>query len=448
MKDLDPFFHAKHIAIIGASREPGKVGHTILKQLHGRAFTLYPVNPHAENILGLKSYPRVQDIKAEIDLAVIATPAATVPAILDDCGKKNIKHVIIISAGFKETGNTELEHKLHDALVRNNILCIGPNCLGVYDAHTKLDTLFLPSERLQRPRAGSISFISQSGALGSAVLDLAAYENYGFAKFISYGNAANVDESDLLAYLANDPDTDIICLYLEGVQDGTKFISIAKLCKKPVIVLKGGVTEAGGKAAQSHTGSLAGTADVYYGVFKQANFIIAHTLEDVFKYMKFFEKIHVRVEGNRVQIITNGGGYGIVLADHVAQHGLTLATPGKHITSLKNKLPDAVILHNPIDVLGDATTERYELTLNAALKDPNNDSIIVVVLSQVPLLDTHIVDVVKAAYRTAHKPIVIVTTGSAYSEELKKKFEAAGLPCFTYPENAVKALAAYVNYCR
>jgi len=447
MKDLAPFFHATKIAIIGASREPGKIGYTILQQLIGRHFELYPVNPNADQILGIKCYPSILDVDAKIELAVIATPAPTVAGILDECGKKGIRHVIVVSAGFKEVGNLELEEELHAALERNKILCMGPNCLGVYDAHTKLDTLFLPKERLKRPHTGKISFISQSGALGSAVLDLAAYEGYGFAKFISYGNAANVDESDLLAYLAKDPDTRIICVYIEAVQDGHKFLEVAKSCKKPIIIIKGGVTEAGSKAAMSHTGSLAGSADVYYGAFKQANLIIAHTLEELFEFAKLFEKIRVRALGKRVLVITNGGGYGITAADAVMKHELTLAEPGKQIQALRKVFPETVILHNPVDLIGDATVERYKLALDAAIKDINNDSIVLIALTQTPRLDETLVNVAREAYQKSHKPIILVTTGSEYSLKLKKQFEAAGLPCFTFPENAVRALAAYTNYC-
>jgi len=445
--NLDPFFHAKHIAIIGASREPGKVGNTVLKQLMGRNFKLYPVNPQAGKILGMKSYASVLQIPAEVELAVIATPGATVPTILDQCGKKKIKHVIIISAGFKEIGNTKLEKELQDKLKGNNITCIGPNCLGVFDAHTHMDTLFLPKERLKRPRPGVISFISQSGATGSAVLDLAAYENYGFAKFISYGNAANVDESDLLNYLAKDPDTGVICIYVEGIKDGKKFLASAKKCKKPVIILKGGVTEAGGKAALSHTGSLAGSADVYMGAFKQANIVIAHTLEEMFEYAKIFEKTKVLAHGNKVQIITNGGGYGILSADALIHHNLVLAKPGNPIKSLRKQFPPMVIVGNPIDVLGDATLERYQLAIEAAVKDVHNDSIVLVVLTQTPLIDESLVKLMRGVIKTSPKPIVLVITGSQYSLDLRRRFEAAGVPCFTFPDNAVRALAAYTAYC-
>jgi len=445
--NLEPFFHAKKIAVIGASREPGKVGHTILKQLLGKNFSLYPVNPKAKEILGLKCYSAIADIPGKIELAVIATPGATVPTLLDECCKKNISHVIIISAGFKEVGNQKLEKELQDALKRNNITCIGPNCLGVYDAHSKLDTFFLPTERLQRPHPGVISFISQSGATGSAVMDLAAYENYGFAKVISYGNATNVDESDLLEYLANDSDTKIICVYVEGIKNGRKFLDIAKKCKKPIIAIKGGVTEAGKQAAKSHTGSLAGSADVYRGVFKQANIIIADTLEEVFEFTKIFEKEHSPARGKRVQIITNGGGYGILSADALVHHGLALAKPGKTIMDLKKKFPPTVVVSNPTDILGDATNERYQLSLEAAIKDKNNDSVVLVLLTQTPLTDERLVDILSEQIAKSEKPIVAVITGSDYSQQLKRAFEDAGVPCFTFPDNAVRALAAYTDYC-
>ncbi|MBI4146239.1 CoA-binding protein [Candidatus Woesearchaeota archaeon] len=445
--NLEPFFKARTIAVIGASRESGKIGNVILKQLMGRAFTPYPVNPSAESILGLRCYPVVTDITGSVELAVIATPAATIPAVLDQCGKKGIHHVVIISAGFKEIGNTKLEKQLQDKLKANNIHCIGPNCLGVFDAHTKLDMLFLPHEKLKRPKPGVISFISQSGATGSAILDLAAHEGYGFAKFISYGNAANVDESDLLEYLANDPDTKVICMYVEGITQGRKFIDIAKRCKKPIIAVKGGTTTVGSRAAQSHTGSLAGSAEVYFGAFAQAGVIRAKTLQELFEYVTIFEKSRVRAAGNRVHIVTNGGGYGILTADAVEHEGLQLAKPGKNLSQLRKNFPPTVVLHNPTDLLGDATDERYQLVLDAIIKDSENDAIIVIALPQTPLLDENLIHVLAAAYKKSHKPIVLVTTGSETAQNLKRKAEAAGIPAYDFPENAVRALAAYTKYC-
>jgi acetyl coenzyme A synthetase (ADP forming)-like protein len=446
--NLDPFFHAKSIAVIGAAREAGKVGNTILKQLMGRDFKLYPVNPNAKEILGYKCYESVIQIPAKIELAVIATPAPTIPAILDQCGKKGIKHAVIVSAGFKEAGNMKLEKELQDKLKGNGITCIGPNCLGVFDAHTNMDMLFLPKERLKRPKKGTISFISQSGATGSAILDLAAHENYGFAKFVSYGNAANVDESDLLEYLARDPETKVICAYIEGVHNGRKFLNAAQKCKKPIIAIKGGVTEAGSKAAKSHTGALAGSAEVYFGAFKQANIITAHKLEEVFEFAKLFEKIKVKASGDKVQIITNGGGYGILTSDAAVHYGLRMAEPGRTIKALRKQFPPTVVIGNPVDLLGDATAERYKMAIEAAIKDTQNDSIVLVALTQTPLLDNELlVRYAAEAYKTSHKPIILVTTGSEYAIKLKQQFEAHGLPCFTFPENAVRALASYTHYC-
>ena len=445
--NLDPFFHSKNIAIIGASREPGKIGNTILKQLINKNFNLYPINPNAEDILGLKCYKSVLQIPTKIELAIIATPGELVPAILDQCGKKDIKHAIIISAGFKEIGNTKLEKELQDKLKANKITAIGPNCLGVYDAHTQLDTLFLPKERLQRPKPGTISIVSQSGATGSVILDLSAYENYGIAKFISYGNATNTNETDILEYLSKDPDTKIICLYVEGITNGKRFLEVAKNCKKPIIAIKSGTTTEGSKAAKSHTGSLAGTAEIYYGAFKQANITIAHKMEELFEFAKIFEKLKIKASGNKVQIITNGGGYGILTTDATIHYGLKLAQIGKEIKKLQKQFPPTVIVSNPIDLLGDADTQRYKLAIDAAIKDTQNDSIIIDVLTQIPRLDEGILDVLKDANKKTHKPLIVVMTGSEYTQELKRKIEAIGIPCFTFPENAIRALAAYTHYC-
>ncbi|PIN74915.1 CoA-binding protein [Candidatus Woesearchaeota archaeon CG10_big_fil_rev_8_21_14_0_10_37_12] len=445
MVNLDPFFRANRIAVIGASRTSGKVGNVIVKQLKDHK-KVFPVNPNAKNILGLKCYNTIDSLPS-VDLAVIATPAETVSDILFQCRKKRISHVVIISAGFKEIGNIELEKELQTALRKNKITCIGPNCLGILDTYNKLDMLFLPSERLRRPQKGAISFISQSGAVGSAIIDLAAYEGYGISKFVSYGNAANVDETDLLDYFARDKKTDIICLYVEGIKDGKRFLKVAKKCKKPIIAIKGGVSEFGSQAAASHTGSLAGDAKIYFGAFNQANMITTSTLQDLFKFAKFFEKVHAKVKGDRVQIITNGGGYGILTADAVAKYSLQLAKPGREITKLKTKLPRTAVLNNPIDLLGDATTERYQLAVNAAVQDKNNDAIILVALTQTPLLDEKLVSVVQKAYKKSKKPIVLVTTGSEYALKLRKKFEDAGLPVFTFPDQAVRALAKFMIYC-
>lgn len=445
--NLDPFFKSKRIAIIGASRKNGKIGNVILRQLLGKNFTLFAVNPSADEILGIKSYPSVLDIPGTIELAVIATPAQTVPVILDQLGKKKVHHAVIITAGFKETGNTKLERDLQDKLKSHNILAIGPNCLGVLDCHTGLDTLFLPSDRLKRPKPGHISFISQSGATGSAILDLLAGEDFGFAKFISYGNAANVSESDLIFYLNKDPYTKVIAIYLEGAQNGRAFLDASCTCKKPIVLIKGGTTSFGSSAAKSHTGSLAGSADVYLGAFKQAGIIYTQTTQELFDTIKLFDKLHVGCAGNRVQIITNGGGYGILAADAVFRAGLTLAPAGAALKSLKKQMPTA-ILSNPLDLLGDADDERYRLALDAAISDPNSDAIVCIALPQTPRLDQNLIKIIAAAYQKSSKPFVLVTTGSTAAKHFKTRAEAAGIPCYDYPENAVNALKRYIEFCR
>jgi len=450
--NLTNFFRAKRVAVIGASREEGKIGNVVFKNFLEPTFKgeVFPVNPKAIEILGYACYKSVRKIPGRVDLAVIAVPAAYVPGVLKDCYKKGIKDVVLITAGFKEVGNVRLERKLQDALKKYGIRCLGPNCLGVLDTTSGIDTWFLPSDRLKRPKKGVISFISQSGATGSATLDLASEEGYGFAKCISYGNAANIDESDIIEYLGSDPETKVICAYIEGVHDGKKFLQVAKKvsAKKPIIIIKGGLTEAGGKATLSHTGSLAGTAQVYLGAFKQAGLVIANRLEEVFDYMKVFEKVTVKPKGRRIQVITNGGGYGILCVDEIELNNLQLAEMSKATErELKKKLPPIAAVHNPIDVLGDATAERYKLALDACIKDPNIDIIIVVALSQVPLLNLdEMKELLSKKVKESNKPIVAVTTGSTSTELFKKALEAEGVAVFTFPANAVKALKQYVEY--
>ncbi len=450
--NLANFFRAKRVAVIGASREEGKVGNVVFKNFLEPAFKgeVFPINPKATEILGFACYKSVQKVPGKIDLAVIAVPAPAVPGILKDCYKKGIKDVVLITAGFKEVGNVRMEKKLQDALKKYNIRCIGPNCLGVFDTTSGVDTLFLPQDRLKRPKKGVISFISQSGALGSAILDLAAEESYGFAKFVSYGNAANIDEADLIEYFGSDPETKVICVYIEGVHDGQKFLQTAKKVagKKPVIIIKGGLTEAGKKATMSHTGSLAGAAQVYLGAFKQAGLITAHTLEEVFDYMKVFEKLAMKPKGRRIQVITNGGGYGILSVDAIEEQGLKLAAMSSATQkSLKKQLPPIAVVHNPIDLLGDATAERYKLALDACIKDANIDIIVCVVLSQTPGVNLDEVRaIVVDAVNKSSKPIVAVTTGSTSTELFKKALEAEGVAMFTFPANAIKALKQYVTY--
>ncbi|MEM3477029.1 MAG: CoA-binding protein, partial [Candidatus Micrarchaeaceae archaeon] len=290
---FDYMLNSKSVAIIGASSNPEKIGYIIMKNFVSSGFNgeLYPVNIKEEGeILGYKAYKSVLDIKKDIDLAVIAIPAQVVPSVLEECGKANVKSVIVISGGFSEVGNIDLQQKLVDISKEYNIPLLGPNCLGVMNQKERINTLFLPTFKMDTPKIGGVSFATQSGAVGSSVLDMIADEGFGLSKFISYGNAADLDECDILNYLGQDKDTKSVLFYLEGVRRGREFMEIAtKVAKiKPIIAIKGGATSAGSQAAHSHTASLAGSYEAYVAMFKQTGIIQAKSLDELLDFAKIF----------------------------------------------------------------------------------------------------------------------------------------------------------------
>ena len=448
---LDNFFNPKTVAVIGASRNPVKIGHVILKNIIDGGFKghVFPVNPETKEILGYRSYKSVGLITEDVGLAVIAVPAHLVLKVVDDCARKKIKDVLIVTAGFGEIGNHKLEAQLKSNLNKYKMRCIGVNCLGVFDAYHKFDTLFLPRYRLTRPKPGGISFVCQSCAIGSAILDISAYSGYTFSKFVSYGNATQIDESDLLDYLCEDSNTKVICLYVEGVKNGNKFFeTLKKVTKhKPVIVLKGGLTDKGMLATVSHTGALAGDKDVFFGILNQTNAIHADSLEEMFHIAALFEK-KISFDSNRIQIITNGGGYGILSTDCIeSAKNLTLANLSSvTISELCKKAPSHMNIGNPLDLLGDATTERYRLALNHTLADKNVDGVLLIVLYQTPLITTEIVEVISDAHRNYDKPIIVISTGGEFTEILSKSLMDRGIPVFKFPAETIAALDKVVGY--
>ena len=438
------------MAIIGASRDEKKVGYVTLKNLIDGGFPgkIYPINPNAEVILKQKCFASVCKVPGKVDVAVITVPAKLVLKVIEECGKKGIKHVVMITAGFSEIGDQKLEAKMLQVVKKYNMKLIGPNCLGVLDVHHKFDTLFLPASRLVRPKKGRISFTTQSGATGSTVLDLMAKEEYGFSKFISYGNAADITETDLLQYLGNDPLTKVICMYIESIKDGKKFLEVAKKVtrKKPVIVLKGGITDAGAKATMSHTASLAGAVEVYKGAFTQAGIIQADNLEDLFNYAKIIEKA-MKPKGRRVQIITNGGGFGILATDYLTMDKLTIEEPSKStITKLKKQFPSTYTVKNPIDLTGSARSEDYTKAIKVCLQDNSIDIILVILLYQTPQVDTTIVDDIITFHKQKKKPIVVISMGGNFTLKYRNVLERNGVPCFTYPHNAARAIKQLCKY--
>ncbi len=445
------FFSPESVAIIGASRHPGKIGHEILWNF-ARGFykgKVFPINPSSERILGLPSYKSVLNVKEKIDLAIIAVRAEIVPNILKECIRKKIPAVVIVSGGFSELGPAGklLEAELQKIVAGTNTRVIGPNCVGVFDAKTSVDTLFLSKSRLLRPPVGNISFISQSGAVGTTILDWLAESGIGISKFISYGNQADVDETDLLEYLANDRDTTVIAAYIEGLKDGKKFMRIAKKVakKKPVIFLKAGKTKQGSQAASSHTGSLAGSAEIYSGAFKQIGILEASNWEELFDFAKVFSG-QPMPSGNKLIIITDGGGFGVLAADEAEKQKFMLPMPSAKLKSKFKNFPSYASLKNPIDLTGDADAERYKIAVEECLKSIEFDAALVILLFQVPTLEKSIDDVIINLSRKYKKPLVACAAGSHYTQKLARKLEEHGIPVYPTPERAVKAIKAMLGF--
>ncbi len=452
---LDAFFKPKSVAVIGASRESRKFGHVIFKNFAGSEFEgkTYPINPKADNIMGSKVYPSLQEIPDEIDLAVIAIPAPLVSSAVDECIAKNVKASVIISGGFKEASEkgAKLEQEIKEKIAGTNLRIIGPNCIGVYDPFSHVDTLFLPTYRLKRPKLGSIAFITQSGAFGSAVLDWASSQDIGISKFISIGNKVDVDEVDLLDYLADDPLTTCITVYVESIDRGREFLKTTSKVteKKPVVVLKGGTTPEGASAALSHTGSLAGAANVYKGAFEQAGAIQATRVDELFDYARALAYQPTPKTQTDVAIITNGGGFGVISTDEASRLGIKLANLNLDtIKVLKEKLPEYAIARNPLDLVGDADADRYRMALNTVSTDANVGIILVIVLPQTSYIESDVVDAITEAQVTYGKPIVVCSIGGDFTRILIEMLEEEHIPTYETPERAVNAINALLTYRR
>ncbi|MDE1850283.1 MAG: CoA-binding protein [Candidatus Micrarchaeota archaeon] len=450
--DLRPMLKPQSVAIIGASSTPGKVGHIILNNYieEGYQGRLYPINKDGGTILGLYAYRSILDVKEKIDLAVIAVPAMVVPLVLEECGKAKVKSVVVISGGFAEVGNADLQSKIVAIAQKYSMPMLGPNCLGVMDPRSRIDTMFLPTYKLSKPKVGGVSFVSQSGAVGSTVLDLIAKEGFGLSKFISYGNAAHVDEVDILEYLMNDDETKVVILYIEGAKRGREFFEIGKRLskKKPVIVIKGGMTEAGAAAAHSHTASLAGSHEAYEAVFRQCGFAIAKDLDDLLYFAKAFATEPEPV-GNRVAVITNGGGTGVLTTDAIYNAGLRMAAFGPQTQrELRRSMPITVNVRNPLDLVGDANKKRYEDALNAIAQDKNIDMLIVIALFQTPGADESLAEKLVEFKSSSEKPMVVISAGSQYTQERVAFMENAGLPVYDSPSAAANSLAELLKYAK
>ncbi|HIP86909.1 MAG TPA: CoA-binding protein [Anaerolineales bacterium] len=445
---LEAFFRPSSVAVIGASRDPEKLGYAVLSNLKEGGFkgTLYPINPKADEILGLKAYPSILDVPGPVDLAVLVIPYPFVPAVLEQCGQKGVPAVVVISAGFREAGREglEREQELIEIARRYNIRLVGPNCLGVIDTATPLNATFAAG----MPPAGPMAFMSQSGALGTAVLDLALAGRIGFSRFVSLGNKADVDEIDLLEAWEDDPASRVILIYVEGLKDGQRFMEVARRVtrKKPVVAVKSGVTRAGSRAVSSHTGSLAGSEAAYRAAFRQAGVIRAGSMERLFDYARAFAYQPLPA-GDRVAIVTNAGGPGILATDALEHAGLRLARlKPETIESLTADLPSAASAANPVDVLGDALADRYEHALRLVLADPGVDAVIVIVTPQAMTQIEETAHIVGRIAQQTDKPILGCFMGEARIAAGVEVLRRYGVPNYSFPERAAEALAAMVAY--
>ncbi|OIP24674.1 acyl-CoA synthetase [bacterium CG2_30_37_16] len=441
-------FHPKSIAVIGASRESDKLGYLVLANIkrYGYKGKVFPVNPKADEILGYKCYQTVHHVPENIDMTVILIPAPFVPDIVEQCGIKGIKTVIIITAGFKEIGKEgkEMEDRIAEIAKNHNIRILGPNCLGFIDTYQKINASFAES----MPEKYDVAVFSQSGAVCTAILDWANLNGIGFSRFVSLGNKSDINENDLLLEWENDKAARVILGYLEAISNGPEFIKRASKIteKKPLIILKAGITSAGAKAAASHTGSLAGSETAVSAAFKKAGIIRANSLEELFDYAKVFA-YQPLIKGNKIAIVANAGGPAVMTTDAVIESKLELAKLSPITTAyLERKLPPIASKKNPIDVVGDAKADRYKVALEATLSDKGVDGVIVILTPQITTEVEETAKIIVTLSRRYNKPVVAAFMGGKRVEAGLKILNDNKIPAFNFPERAVRVLEAMYQY--
>ncbi len=443
---FNTLFHPASIAVVGASTREGSVGNDVIRNLHKQGYKghIYPINPKGEPILGLTTYKKLADVGKPIDLVVIIIPAPSVPAVMQEIVSVGTKAVVIISAGFKEAGpeGALLESKIKEIASQNDITVVGPNCLGIINPHHNMNISF--AKVIARP--GNVAFISQSGALCSSVLDYAEEYGIGFSKFASLGNKACLDEVEFLDSLADDPDTKVILMYIEGMTDAHRFIShVRKITcgpnPKPIITIKAGKTSDGASASASHTGALAGSDEAFEALFKQAGVIRVNTVEELFIFAAAFAH-NEKLEGDRIAVVSNAGGPGVLVTDELVASGLKVAHLSAETTKvLGDSLPKAANIHNPVDVLGDAKSDRYKVALEAIVRDPGVDGIITVLTPQTMTDIEEIAIVLSNVKATTKKPIVASFMGSQSTRDAEGILQRHNVANILFPESAAHAMA-------
>ncbi len=450
IENMKTLFEPVSIAIIGAAREREKLGNIILRNLIVSGFDgeLYPVNPKADEILDLKCYASVKDIPDPVDLAVVVVPNTIVPAVMEEAGEKGVSSAIIITAGFKEIGKegAELERQVREISDRYGIQALGPNCLGVINTHHDMNATFTKNY----PRQGGVAITSQSGAICTTILDWATRTKIGFSKFVSVGNKMDIDEAELLPYLAEDDQTRVIGMYVEGTERGTEFLTRAAETtkKKPILALKSGRTSTGAKAASSHTGALSGSDKVYEAAFNQTGIIRVTSIDEFFDFVQAFATMPLP-EGDGVAIVTNAGGMGVMAADAVSDAGLTMASfSNETIEKLEEYLPNEANIYNPVDVLGDATDERYKFAIETVMED-DNVSCVAVMLAPTDVVDIESVANIVAPFAgEVDLPLVSAFIGGEDADVGVRILRDHGIPNYNSPDKAMNALGAMVKYKR
>jgi len=451
--DLSTLFAPRAVAVIGATGRPGSVGQAVFGNVlqHSYAGVVYPVNPRAASVMSVKAFHSVLAIPDEVDLGIIIVPRDAVPGVMAECGEKGIKAAIVITAGFKELGGAglELEQQVLQAARASGIRLLGPNCLGIINTEPRV-SLNGSFARLM-PRPGNIALVSQSGAVGVAALEYAQGEEIGLSKFVSVGNKADLNENDFLAYLKNDPQTDVILFYLEDLSEPQRFFQLAQEITsgpkpKPILAIKSGRTAAGARAASSHTGALAGSDEAYDALFAQCGVLRVESLEELFDYALAFSSQPLP-QGNRVAIVTNAGGLGIMAVDASVRYGLEIAAlQDATVEKLRQGLPPAANIHNPVDVLGDGREDRYRLALDAVLQDDQVDGAIVISTPQLMTDLPAIAATVAEVTPPYGKPTLVCQMALGEIEETLAIWTKARLPHYHFPEEAARSMGAMARY--
>ncbi len=434
---LRKMFYPESVAVIGASADPRKLGHTILKNIIDGGFSgkIYPINPKGGEILGLKVYQSIIDVQDDVDLAVIIIPAKLVPGVMEELGKKGVKAAVIITGGFREAGNEELEEQMLEIAKRNGIRVIGPNCQGINNTHHQLCASW-PLITLK----GRIAIASQSGTVAAALAQWSQNDGIGFSTFVSLGNKSDVDEVDIIQFFSEDENTAVIALYVEGVKDGRRFIEAAKRCKKPIVVLKPGVTERGAKAVESHTKSMAGKDVVFEAACRQSGVVRAKNLEELYDFAKAFAYLKT-FGGERVLIITSSGGSGILAIDVLESNGLNVfETDEKLKAKLRELVPAHAILDNPIDLTGDATAEMYLNVFKASFDYA--DAFLLIFGDPIEGAANAVIEISEIAKKEGKTVVVSFLGGGEIEREEVAKMHKHGIPVFPTPERAAKVLVA------